>query len=381
MMYFSWSATTTMLLTWIILSHLKDGQSAIVGGHLSKFGSESLFPNPYTVSVRRFMEKGLKPGYYWKEQLATGVIISTNSDSSYVTVLTSAHSFLEKPKMVRIGIGPNVQTQQVFDVEEWFLHPKYNPSIKGIHDLVLLRIPKTDALCRLLLKIEPLVLSRVTPPSQLCATVSGFGILTKPRRNTKAEKAEGLQSLEMPLIAPELAQDQYQDIVKRRNAKEDPFTKNEVLCTFSKDESGPSPGDSGGGLVVTLENESILVGITSWGLPLYEAGQSTPFVFTNIAAQYDFINEHEPKAIWTESLDKLYPHGESNFRSRRIVPKEPRMYPLEINPITPTLPSMLIRSTSGMSPGWNKPVVAQLCSLWCVAHKMLRHPHCLGKKY
>lgn len=332
-MYLFWSIA--VLLTWI-RSGEKQVDSAIVGGRSARPPQI-----PYTVSVRQFMKKG----EIWKENICSGILIATNSDK-YVTVLTSAHSFYEKPMLINIGIGLNVNAQDHFDVEQCIIHPEYDRAIKGVNDVAILTVRKTDTLNRLLSAIEPLILSQFTPPFEMDATVSGFGYHKLHGYNNWIAKPQVLQSLKMPLIAPQSAQVKYELMLemfgRKMNCERVPLT-NDVVCTYSEEGTGPCPGDSGGGLVVNYGNTAILVGITSWSAGFYEEGKSSLHGFMSIAAQYEFLRTHVPGAKWTSEF--------------------------QITPVASTQ-SMLLASESGAHPVFENPA-AQAWSLLYLAFKTL----------
>ena len=117
------------------------------------------------------------------------------------------------------------------------------------------------------------------------ATVIGTGLVsTNPER-----LVDILQEVDTPIISNAVCNDLWDQFVGIR-----PVTQNMVCAGFRNNGKGSCGGDSGGPLLSKIDNQRVVVGIVSFGVPECELNRSTS-VYTRVGKFNNFIKSNSPQ--------------------------------------------------------------------------------------
>jgi secreted trypsin-like serine protease len=195
----------------------------------------------------------------------TGTLISPTA------VLTAAHCFLVRPVLVEVVATVNGGRQRSY-VGSYRIHPDFRDSPDGFYFNDAAVIFMNQALAA---PVIPILLSREAEQGEEAA-VAGYG---QSKNNTPTS-----------------------GVLRAGRASIRNVTPNHVFISFTKDESHPCLGDSGGALLVQEEGELAIVGVVSQSAPnipreaICSVGDET--LYTNIfnASVSSFVLSVEPDA-------------------------------------------------------------------------------------
>ena len=243
----------------------------------------------------------------------TGVLIDFN------WVLTEAHIFEAftkqrsnnkpvfkpyRPVMMISGSldrNTNDPSAQVTEAAEVYIYPEYSytdPDVNSYNDIALVRLSRrlnhTNS-------VSPMCLSQLPKDlSGMHAEFQGWGAL----RVGSSHPARRLHQARVQIVAEEKCKKQYNHgLVKPMvmdshvcaEGKESDQDKNwragRVInhsAVKKNEQVGACAGDSGGGLMIELNDRKTLVGLTSWGGPC-DNYPNHPMVFTRVNSYLDWI--------------------------------------------------------------------------------------------
>lgn len=199
------------------------------------------------------------------ESVCTGTVISSTA------VLTAAHCFLSSAVGASVVITVNGQQAEI-PASRIALHPGFSVSGAGIffNDAAVIRTSTALAA-----PTSPILLSRAPRVGEE-AIVAGYG-----------QVGNGLPASED---------------INAGSAEVRDVTSNHVFINFTKDESHPCQGDSGGALFVRDGGELAIVGVVSQSDPsvpeegICEVGDRTLYTNTQSSGVIDFILASAPDA-------------------------------------------------------------------------------------
>lgn len=189
----------------------------------------------------------------------------------------------ETPETIQVVAGSTDLTSpemERYAIRRIVIHPKYNPWSGDDHDIALLELD------------EPRFAERILPVSETMeiegrnAVVAGWGVTAESSWVTPSL----LQEVTLPVVSNETCNAAF-------NAYnpwfyDDPVSENMVCAGPAEGGRDACYGDSGGPLMVFVENRWRLAGIVSWG-----EGCAEPElygVYTRVSRYLDFIRQWVP---------------------------------------------------------------------------------------
>ncbi|XP_055604199.1 collagenase-like [Uranotaenia lowii] len=148
------------------------------------------------------------------------------------------------------------------------VHPKFNPDTLE-NDIGLIHLLESVEFTD---RIAPIQLPSGHQTYQgRAAIASGFG-----RTKTDGSPAERLQYAVMDVLSNAMCASAYPGIIRSTN-----------ICAVGRNRSSTCNGDSGGPL--RLENENVLIGVTSFGSSMAGCEMNYPVGFTRVSEYIEFI--------------------------------------------------------------------------------------------
>ncbi|XP_067885357.1 hepatocyte growth factor activator [Heterodontus francisci] len=200
-------------------------------------------------------------------------------------VVSAAHCFAHSPlrSSIRVVLGQHYfnktsRNTQVFEIEKYIVHSKYNTYDETKHDIVLLKLKKKEKLCAITTRfVRSLCLPIATDffPAGTVCQISGWG----HTHENATEYSSTLQEASVQIIS--------QAMCSSDTLYGSEVTQNMVCAGSLTNAVDACQGDSGGPLVCYKDGTAYLYGIVSWGEGC--AKMNKPGVYTKVTKYLDWI--------------------------------------------------------------------------------------------
>ncbi|XP_060703293.1 hepatocyte growth factor activator-like [Hemiscyllium ocellatum] len=264
----------------------------------------SIFPQQ-SPSCGKQAQKGPKPrivggssalpgSHPWLAAIYIGKNFCTGSLIFSCWVVSAAHCFIDSPltSSIRVVLGQHhfnktSKNTQVFEIEKYILHSKYNVFDETIHDIALLKMKKKNKRCATKTRfVQTLCLPSVTDSFPDCTEcqIAGWG---HTHENATTYPCT-LQEATVRLIPQGLCSSNFLYGTE--------VTPNMICAGEMMKSVDACQGDSGGPLVCNKGNTAYLYGIVSWGEGC--AKMNKPGVYTRVTKYINWIYrkiKHRPK--------------------------------------------------------------------------------------
>ncbi|GCC36376.1 hepatocyte growth factor activator isoform X2 [Chiloscyllium punctatum] len=264
----------------------------------------SIFPQQ-SPSCGKQAQKGPKPrivggssalpgSHPWLAAIYIGRNFCTGSLIFSCWVVSAAHCFIDSPltSSIRVVLGQHhfnktSKNTQVFEIEKYILHSKYNVFDETIHDIALLKLKKENKRCATKTRfVQTLCLPSVTDSFPDCTKcqIAGWG---HTHENATTYPCT-LQEATVRLIPQELCSSNFLYGTE--------VTPNMICAGEMMKSVDACQGDSGGPLVCYKGDTAYLYGIVSWGEGC--AKMNKPGVYTRVTKYINWIYrkiKHRPK--------------------------------------------------------------------------------------
>lgn len=187
-------------------------------------------------------------------------------------LLTAAHCVNHNHTMKALFTHDSV----AYDVN-FIVHPHFSP-VSLDADLAMLRVCSHHSINH----ISPVQVTNVSVEPGEMVRVYGWGRDTPMRSSSGGELSSQLKYVDLPVVSVDVCNSAFQSLLKTN-----PVTQRQICAGYSKGGKDACVGDSGGPLVGVKGIQTLLHGVTSWGIGC--ARPNVYGVYTKVSAYYDWV--------------------------------------------------------------------------------------------